>query len=83
MVTTAAHDDLTRLAIGRALLTYGQFHETVAPVDIERRQQLERLAPQVASALDMQVSMAATSTRGGDLHVCALVVTAPVELELA
>jgi hypothetical protein len=83
MVSTAAHDDLTRLAIGRALLTYRQFHETIAPEDTDRREQLARLGPEVAAALGVEVSMAATPTRDGDIHVCVLVVRSPTEMEPA
>ncbi|WP_344772144.1 hypothetical protein [Nocardioides panacisoli] len=82
-MATAAHDDLTRIALAHALLEYGQYHETVALDDSERCAQLGRLGREVASEMGIEVSSAAVPTDDGAVHVCLLVVNRMPEPEPA
>jgi len=74
-------DDLTALAIRAGLEEYGQYHETIAPGDTERVDQLRRVSRAVADGLGIEVGFAAVPTqqRGGDgsLRACAILVDSP------
>ena len=63
-------EERTRSVIDRAFHQYRQYHETVAPDELERVEMLGRLGREVARELGGEVSTAAVPQRDGLVRVC-------------
>ncbi|WP_322938411.1 hypothetical protein [Nocardioides bizhenqiangii] len=63
-------EERTRSVIAQAFDRYRQYHETLAPDELERVEMLGRLGREVASELGGEVSSAAVPQRDGLVRVC-------------